>query len=81
MTRPAGRPRDDQLHDYVQRILALKIGTSFFLPDASRDQLEFLRKPCKDAGAQIEICQVTHDEIYGTAGVRVFRREGQYDQL
>lgn len=76
-----GRPRDAQLQQYVQRILELPVGASFFVPDAKPDQLDFLRKPVKDAGAVIEIKQVEQDEIYGTAGVRVFRREGKVDQL
>jgi hypothetical protein len=75
-----GRPRDEQIQAHVEAILAMKIGSSAFVPDATSDQLEFLRKPVKEAGAVIEIIQVTQDEIYGTPGVRLFRRAGEYDE-
>lgn len=79
--RRPGRPRDPKLAEYVAQILAMKVGSSSFVPDATREQLEFLRKPVADAGARIEIVQVTADEIYGTPGVRLFRHAGEYDNL
>jgi hypothetical protein len=79
--RRPGRPRDLTLEQHVEAILALKIDASCFVEGATSAQLEFLRKPVADAGAKIEIIQVTSDEIYGVPGVRIFRREGEYDQL
>jgi hypothetical protein len=76
-----GRPRDEQIANYVAQILALKIDASVFVAGATSEELDFLRKPVKAAGAVIEIMQVERDEIYGVPGVRLFRREGTVDQL
>jgi hypothetical protein len=76
-----GRPKDPQVAWYVEQILTMRPDTSVFVPDATSDQLEFLRKPVREAGAGIEIVRVENDEIYCKPGVRLFRREGEYDQL
>jgi hypothetical protein len=79
--RPRGRPADAALAGYVREILALPEDSSIFIADATRVELEFLRKPVREAGAGIEIVSVELDEIYQVPGVRVFRRTGEYDQL
>ncbi len=80
-TATTGRPPDPDIERYVEQILSMKVDSSVFVPDATREQLEFLRKPVTKAGANIEIIQTTNDEIYGTPGVRLYRRNGEYDEL
>ncbi len=59
----------------------MKIGSSFFVADATPPDLAFLRRPLKVAGVGVRILEVEVDEIYQCHGVRVWREEGQYDQL
>ena len=73
--------KDPQIAQYVALILRMQPGMSVFVPDATTEQLEFLRKPVQKAGADIELCHVAEDEIYQQPGVRLFRREGEYDEL
>lgn len=80
-SRRGGRKKDPQLVKWVEQILALPIDASVFVPNAQPADLQFLRTPVREAGATIEIVKVNPDEIYGTPGVRLFRREGTFDQL
>lgn len=86
-TRPVGRPKDESLQALVTQFLRLKPATatrladSFFVPDAKRSDIEFLRKPVLKAGAGMQVVEVTKDEIYGVAGIRCWRIAGEYDEL
>lgn len=76
-----GRPRDEDVAGLVEKFLSMRPGQSVFVPDATRADLEFLRAPVHRAGADIEIQTVECDVKHGTAGCRVWRRAGEYDDL
>lgn len=80
-TRSRGRPKDEALKRLVQDFLDMKPNWSFFVEDAKRRDLEFLRKRVIKLGANIEIRYTTKDEIYGVPGTRVWRRHGLIDEL
>lgn len=80
-TRPRGRPMNEEHKQLVQQFLKLEPGDSFFFQDGSRRDLEFLRKPVKALGGDIEIVEVLCDEIYQLKGVRCWRRTGLIDIL
>jgi hypothetical protein len=84
LKRPArspGRPRSTRLQGYVNKVATMRVGQSFFVEGVKRAHLEFLRKPCVTAGVNLTIREVELDEIYQTAGVRVWREHGEYDEL
>lgn len=76
-----GRPLPPDVQQLVDRVRRYRIGDSFFVPGATRGEVEFLRRPCLSQGTPISICRVELDEIYQQPGVRVWRREGSYDEL
>lgn len=65
----------------IQKVIRMPIGYSFFVPEATRLDMEFLRRPVLRAGCGIRIAQVALDEIYQQPGVRVWREEGPFDEL
>lgn len=78
-------PRDKtaaaQMKVLIDKVIRMPIGASFFVPEATRLDMEFLRRPVLRAGCGIRIAQVALDEIYQQPGVRVWREEGEYDEL
>lgn len=76
-----GRPLPPAIQELVDKVKKYRIGDSFFVPDATRSDVEFLRRPCAARGTPISIVRVEMDEIYQQPGVRVWRREGAYDEL
>lgn len=72
------RPNETYKH-LVDKFLAMKPGQSFFVEGANRRDVEFLRRLVVKAGAGIESIETKSDEIFGTAGVRTWRRAGPYD--
>lgn len=66
---------------HIERFAAMTPGESFFVKGARSEELEFLRKPFTRAGLGVLIRQVERDDIYKTAGVRVWRMAGEYDEL
>lgn len=78
---PRGRTSDAQVKVLVDKIVRMLPGQSFFIPDATRLDVEFLRRPVNAAGCGVQIVQVKEDEIYLQEGVRVWRMEGTYDDL
>lgn len=78
-TSRRGRPRDPLIRDMVRQFKSLPIDSSFFIPNAGRKQVEYLRKPVTTAGVGIEIAEVELDEIYQSPGVRIYRRLGTWD--
>lgn len=78
-------PRDKtaaaQMKVLIEKVIRMPVGASFFVPEATRPDMEFLRRPVMRAGCGIRIAQVALDEIYQQPGVRVWREEGQYDEL
>lgn len=75
------RQQDPQLQQHVVAIRKMRIGDSVFVPDVRTDALEYLRKPVERIGVKIELVRVECDEIYQGPGVRLYRREGTYDEL
>lgn len=78
---PKGRTAQHQVNVLVNKVLAMRIGTSFFVDGVTAQDMVFLRRPVVRAGAGIRIVQVEVDEIYQCHGVRVWREEGVYDEL
>lgn len=79
--RGRGRPMSPAIRAHVERFAAMRPGESFFVAGVQSADLEFLRKPFTKAGLGMLIRQVDRDEIYQTAGVRVWRMAGEYDEL
>lgn len=78
---PKGRTAQHQVNVLVNKVLAMRVGTSFFVEDVGAADMHFLRRPVVRAGAGIRIVEVECDEIYQCHGVRVWRQEGEYDEL
>lgn len=71
--------RDPRIREAVERFAAYKPGQSFFVPGITPSDLNWFRRPIRQAGLAMVVRQVECDEIYGTAGVRVWRALGTYD--
>lgn len=78
---PREKTGDRQIAVLVDKFVRMKPGQSFFIPDVSRADVEFLRRPVVRIGCGIKIIQVESDEIYFQPGVRIWREEGEYDEL
>lgn len=78
---PRGQTADAQVKVLLDKFARMRPGQSFFVPDAVRLDMEFLRRPALKLGCGIKIVQVEQDEIYLQQGVRVWREEGDYDEL
>lgn len=78
---PRDKTADQQTRVLVEKMKRMLPGQSFFVPDVKRADMEFLRRPVVKAGVGIRIAQVEEDEIYFQPGVRVWREEGEYDEL
>lgn len=78
---PRDKTAEQQVRVLVDKIVRMRIGQSFFVPDVKRADMEFLRRPVVRAGCGIRIAQVAEDEIYFQPGVRIWREEGEYDDL
>jgi hypothetical protein len=78
---PRDKTAEQQTRVLVEKLKRMMPGQSFFVPDVTRADMEFLRRPVVKAGVGIRIAQVEEDEIYFQPGVRVWREEGEYDEL
>jgi hypothetical protein len=58
---------------YRELLTKMEVGHSFFEPDVKSEDLYFLRQIAYRAGIKISIHNVTDDDIYHQAGVRVWR--------
>lgn len=77
-----GRPTAPEVRSQVERFKHFRAGRdSFFVPDATVKDLEYLRRPVQRAGMGIAMRQVEDDAIYGGPGVRVWRLAGSYDEI
>ena len=65
----------------LKQFAAMPVGRSFFVPGVRRVDLEYLRRPALAMGLGIRIMQIAVDDIYQQPGVRVWREEGEYDEL
>lgn len=74
-------PRNPTVAFVVDRFARMKPGQSFFVPDIQVKDLAFLRRPFHAAGLGFTMRRVECDEIYQTAGVRVWRQPGEADEL
>lgn len=79
--RSRGRPKDAILKGHIQKFLAMEVGSSFFVENAKRKDLEFLRKPVVALGANIQIVEVKSDPIFHLPGTRVWRLSGLIDEI
>lgn len=79
--RKRGRRADPRVQAYVDKFVRFRPGQSFFVEGVEPADLDFLRKPFARAGVGVVIRRVERDEIYGVAGVRVWRQAGEYDEL
>lgn len=78
---PRDKTAEQQKNTLIQKVIRMRIGDSFFVPDATRVDMEFLRRPVLRAGCGIRMVQVNLDDIYQQPGVRVWREEGEFDDL
>lgn len=78
---PRDKTAEQQTRVLVEKLKRMMPGQSFFVPGVTRADMEFLRRPVVKAGVGIRIAQVEEDEIYFQPGVRVWREEGEYDEL
>ena len=78
---PRGRTADAQVKVLIDKFVRMLPGQSFFIPGATRLDVEFMRRPAQAIGCGIRIVRVEQDEIYLQEGVRVWREEGEYDDL
>lgn len=76
-----GPATDPETQAQLKQFAAMPVGRSFFVPDVRRADLEYLRRPAITMGLGIRILQVALDEVYQQPGVRVWREEGEYDEL
>lgn len=76
-----GRPLPPEIQELLDRVKTYRVNDSFFVAGATRSELEFLRRPCLTQGTPVSIQHVELDEIYQQPGVRVWRKEGAYDEL
>lgn len=75
------RSRSPRIQGYIEKFAAFKPGDSFFVAGVTRKDMEFLRAPFRDAGLGMLMRELERDEVYGVAGVRVWRQPGEYDEL
>lgn len=78
---PRGKTYTQQTQVIIDKFVRMRVGDSFFIPDVGRLDVEFLRRPVIRLGVGIRIVAVEVDEIYQSAGVRIWREEGKYDEL
>jgi hypothetical protein len=72
---------DDDTAAHINRIRAMRIGQSVFFPGMQLRDLSFLRKPARAAGVGIRMKFTRRDVRHQTAGVRLWREFGEYDEL
>ncbi len=80
MSNKPGRKPHPLLADQVEAFKKLKVGQSFFIPDRTAADVEYLRRPIKQAGMGITIRHTDCDPVRGVAGVRVWRMAGAIDE-
>jgi len=78
--RSGGRPPDPAVQALVDKFAAFLPGRdSFFVPDVTLADVEFLRKPFLRAGLGVSFRHTNDDPCHESPGVRVWRLEGPYD--
>lgn len=75
------RPQSEHSAKYIRKIARMKPGASFFIEGVVPADVEFLRPMCKRQDIKISIRRTESDSIYGSAGVRIWRKESEYDEL
>lgn len=78
---PREKTGKQQIKVLIDKFVRMKPGQSFFIPDVTRLDVEFLRRPVQRIGCGIKVAEVQQDEIYLMPGVRIWRLEGEYDEL
>lgn len=79
--KPMASRRDPELQATVDAFARLRIGASIFVKDATRADVEYLREPLTKMGVGVRIMRVEHDLKHECAGVRIWRKAGDYDDL
>lgn len=78
---PRTKTGDQQIKVILHKFAHMLPGQSFFMADCTRADVEFIRRPAQAMGLGITIVQVEVDEIYQQPGVRIWREEGEFDEL
>jgi hypothetical protein len=78
---PHEKTADQQIKVLIDKFTAMRPGESFFVADVQPGDVEFMRRPALRVGCGIKILRVELDEIYQQPGVRIWREEGEYDEL
>ncbi len=76
-----GKREHPEVTSMIEKLAALRINESFFIPSTTRKECEFIRQPAKRKGIKLRLEEVKCDQIYQMPGVRIFRKEGAFDQL
>jgi hypothetical protein len=76
-----GHKRDATKQAILDSFARLPIGASVFIAGARRADVEALRQPLIVMGVGVTIACVQHDTVHGCAGVRLWRKHGEYDEL
>lgn len=78
---PRGRQRDPEMQEIVDAFARLRIGASVFIKGVSRADVECIRQPLVAMGVGVSIVKTDCDSVHGCAGVRLWRKKGEYDEL
>ena len=76
-----GRQRDPEMQEIIDGFARLRIGASIFIKGVSRADVECIRQPLVSMGIGVRIVKVGCDTVHGCAGVRLWRKKGEYDEL
>jgi len=76
-----GRQRDPEMQQILEGFARLRVGASIFVKGATRADVESIRQPLVAMGVGVRIVRVENDAVHGCAGVRLWRKRGEYDEL
>lgn len=76
-----GKQRDPELQEILNAFARLRIGASIFIQGVSRADVESIRQPLVAMGVGVRIVKTNCDTVHGCAGVRLWRKKGEYDEL
>jgi hypothetical protein len=80
-TMARGKKRDPELQEILDGFARLRVGASIFIPGVSRADIETIRQPLIGMGVGVRIVKTDCDPRHGCAGVRLWRKKGEYDEL
>lgn len=76
-----GKKRDPELQEILDDFARLRVGASIFIQGVTRADVESIRQPLISMGVGVRIVKTDCDPKHGCAGVRLWRKKGEYDEL